>query len=171
MSVSAEAIDQEPKKKAQVAHVEKRANPCAPSHSLIPKASLYERPRAGVDSARIVNDCRNIRAHGPTDRCQASPRQSRQCHRPIRAPRSVSRCLGTTVTIKPDGHLFLDELSVTEETLRQQIVDQLEPEQEALITIKADEQTYHGQVITVMDELRAIEGASLGIATVPEPVK
>ena len=42
-----------------------------------------------------------------------------------------------TVTIKPDGRLFLDELSVTEETLRQQIVDQLEPEQEALITIKS----------------------------------
>ena len=60
--MSAAEVYQEPKKKAQVAHVEKRANPCAPSHSLIPKASLYERPRAGVDSARIVNDCRNIRA-------------------------------------------------------------------------------------------------------------
>ncbi|MEM7796338.1 MAG: biopolymer transporter ExbD [Cyanobacteria bacterium P01_C01_bin.118] len=76
-----------------------------------------------------------------------------------------------TVTVKPDGSLFLDEASVTEETLRDRIVNQLEPEQEALITIKADEQTYHGQVITVMDELRTIEGASLGIATVPEPVK
>ncbi|MEM1241952.1 MAG: biopolymer transporter ExbD [Cyanobacteria bacterium P01_H01_bin.26] len=74
-----------------------------------------------------------------------------------------------TVTIGSDGSLFLGELSVTEENLRTQIVDRLEPEQEALITIKADEQTYHGQVITVMDELRTIEGASLGIATVPEP--
>lgn len=76
-----------------------------------------------------------------------------------------------TVTIKPDGNLFLDEFSVTEETLRERIVDQLEPEQEALITIKADEKTYHGKVITVMDELRAIEGARLGIATIPEPVR
>ena len=75
-----------------------------------------------------------------------------------------------TVTIEPDGSLFLDESSVTEETLRQRIVDQLEPDQEALITIKADEETYHGQVITVMDELRTIDGASLGIATVPKPV-
>ncbi|MEO1181269.1 MAG: biopolymer transporter ExbD [Cyanobacteria bacterium J06636_28] len=75
-----------------------------------------------------------------------------------------------TVTIEPDGSLFLDDSSVTEETLRQQIVDRLEPEQEALITIKADEETYHGKVITVMDELRTIDGASLGIATVPEPV-
>ncbi|MEM9978934.1 MAG: biopolymer transporter ExbD, partial [Cyanobacteria bacterium P01_D01_bin.2] len=75
-----------------------------------------------------------------------------------------------TVTIESDGSLFLDEQPITEERLRPQIVQQLEPDQEALITIKADEQTYHGEVITVMDELRAIEGAILGIATVPEPV-
>ena len=74
-----------------------------------------------------------------------------------------------TVTIQPDGNLFLNELPVAEEALRQQIVEQLAPEQTSLITIKADELTYHGQVIAVMDELRTIEGASLGIATVPEP--
>ncbi len=73
-----------------------------------------------------------------------------------------------TVTIMADGSLFLDQLSVTEENLRDRIVEQLEPKQTALITIKADKQTYHGQVITVMDDLRTIEGASLGIATVPE---
>lgn len=76
-----------------------------------------------------------------------------------------------TVTIKPDGSLFLDQVSVTEDNLRAQIVGQLEPEQKALITIKADEKTYHGKVITVMDELRAIEGVSLGIATTPKPAK
>lgn len=76
-----------------------------------------------------------------------------------------------TVTVQPDGSLFLNESPVTEETLRQRIVEQLEPEQASLITIKADEQTYHGQVIAVMDELRTIDGASLGIATVPEPAE
>ena len=76
-----------------------------------------------------------------------------------------------TVTVKPDGSLFLDDISVTEENLRQQIVDQLEPEQASLITIKADEQTYHGNVVTVMDTLRTIESASLGIATIPKPVE
>ncbi|MEM6256363.1 MAG: biopolymer transporter ExbD [Cyanobacteria bacterium P01_D01_bin.156] len=74
-----------------------------------------------------------------------------------------------TVTIEPDGSLFLDKLSVTEDNLRQRIVEQIEPDQKALITIKADEQTYHGNVITVMDTLRTIENASLGIATVPKP--
>ena len=74
-----------------------------------------------------------------------------------------------TVTIKSDGSLFLGETSVAEENLRAQILEQLEPDLEALITIKADEQTYHGKVITVMDELRVIEGASLGITTTPKP--
>lgn len=75
-----------------------------------------------------------------------------------------------TITIKSDGSLFLDQLSVTEKNLRQQITAQIEPGQNVLITINADEKTYHGQVITVMDQLRTIEGASLGIATVPKPV-
>lgn len=74
-----------------------------------------------------------------------------------------------TITIKADGSLFLDQLSVTEENLRQRITAQMEPGQKALITINADEKTYHGQVITVMDQVRTIEGASLGIATVPKP--
>ncbi|MEM9808212.1 MAG: biopolymer transporter ExbD [Cyanobacteria bacterium P01_D01_bin.56] len=75
-----------------------------------------------------------------------------------------------TVTVKPDGSLFLDDISVTEENLRQKIVGQLEPDQKSLITIKADEKTFHGKVVTVMDTLRTIENASLGIATVPKPV-
>ena len=74
-----------------------------------------------------------------------------------------------TITIKPDGSLFLDQLPVTEKTLRQQITTQVEPGQDVMITINADEKTYHGQVITVMDQLRTIEGASLGIATIPKP--
>ncbi len=73
-----------------------------------------------------------------------------------------------TVTIQPDGSLFLDDAPVVDKELRQRIFAQLEPEQEVFITIKADEQTYHGKVITVMDELRTIEGASLGIATIPK---
>ena len=76
-----------------------------------------------------------------------------------------------TVTIESDGRLFLDDVSVTEETLRGRIMAQLAPEQAAVITIKADEKTYHGTVITVMDELRTIDEVSLGIATIPEPDK
>lgn len=72
------------------------------------------------------------------------------------------------VTIQPDGSLFLDERLISDAALRDRIVSQLDPGQKALITIRADEQTYHGRVITVMDELRTIEGVSLGIATMPK---
>jgi len=37
--------------------------------------------------------------------------------------------------------------------------------QESVIVINADEAVEHGRVIAVMDELREIEGAALGIAT------
>jgi biopolymer transport protein ExbD len=39
--------------------------------------------------------------------------------------------------------------------------------QETIVVINADEAVSHGLVITVMDQLREIEGASLGIATQP----
>ncbi|NER85456.1 MAG: hypothetical protein F6K42_39415, partial [Leptolyngbya sp. SIO1D8] len=45
----------------------------------------------------------------------------------------------------------------------------LDSHQRRLVTIQADEQVYHGQVIAVMDELRTLEGVQLGIATEPKP--
>jgi biopolymer transport protein ExbD len=39
--------------------------------------------------------------------------------------------------------------------------------QEPIIVINADEAVSHGRVVAVMDELRQIEGAALGIATQP----
>ena len=73
-----------------------------------------------------------------------------------------------TVTLQPDGAIALDQQLITLETLRSEIEQSLEPNQTATITIRADEQVYHGDVVDVMDELRAIEGATLGIATEPE---
>ena len=45
---------------------------------------------------------------------------------------------------------------------------QIEPEQESLITIRADEKVFHGQVVEVMDILRSIDGARIGMATKPK---
>ncbi|MEM9505056.1 MAG: biopolymer transporter ExbD [Cyanobacteria bacterium P01_E01_bin.43] len=73
-----------------------------------------------------------------------------------------------TVTLQPDGAIALDQQLITLETLRAAIEQSLAPNQTAIITIRADEQVYHGDVIDVMDELRTIEGATLGIATEPE---
>ncbi|MEM6434060.1 MAG: biopolymer transporter ExbD [Cyanobacteria bacterium P01_D01_bin.115] len=73
-----------------------------------------------------------------------------------------------TVTLQPDGAIALDQQAITLETLRAAIEQSLAVGQTATITIRADEQVYHGDVIDVMDELRTIEGATLGIATEPE---
>ncbi|MDB9529352.1 biopolymer transporter ExbD [Oscillatoria sp. CS-180] len=72
-----------------------------------------------------------------------------------------------TVTMQPDGAIFLEQQPVALENLRATIEESLSPEQTAIITIKADEEVYHGEVVAVMDELRTLEGAKLGIATEP----
>ncbi|MEM9767396.1 MAG: biopolymer transporter ExbD [Cyanobacteria bacterium P01_D01_bin.71] len=72
-----------------------------------------------------------------------------------------------TVTMQPDGTIALDEQPLPLDDLRLAIEQSLAPNQTAVITIRADEQVYHGDVVEVMDELRPIEGAKLGIATEP----
>ena len=74
-----------------------------------------------------------------------------------------------TVTMQSDGTIALDEQLTPLANLRTAIEQSLAPNQTAVITIKADELVYHGDVVEVMDELRPIEGAKLGIATEPSP--
>jgi biopolymer transport protein ExbD len=69
------------------------------------------------------------------------------------------------VTIDASGALFLNKNPVALETLQREVQQQMEPTQKAVIVIHADEAVRHGRVIAVMDTLRTIEGATLGIAT------
>jgi biopolymer transport protein ExbD len=71
------------------------------------------------------------------------------------------------VTVAASGELFLNKNPVALETLKREVQQQMEPTQEAVIVIHADEAVRHGRVIAVMDALRTIEGATLGIATEP----
>lgn len=73
-----------------------------------------------------------------------------------------------TVTIQADGTLALNQEAVTLDDLRAAVEQSMAPEQTALVSIEADEQVVHGQVIAVMDELRTLEGIQLGIATEPK---
>lgn len=70
-----------------------------------------------------------------------------------------------TVTIDPQGQIFIDR----QPTDRQQLIAQIKALQgnqpNVLVIINADETVEHGQVIAVMDQVRTIEGATLGIAT------
>ncbi|MEL7316137.1 MAG: biopolymer transporter ExbD [Cyanobacteria bacterium P01_A01_bin.123] len=73
-----------------------------------------------------------------------------------------------TVTVTAAGEITLDQDPMELAELQSAVQGALEPGQAAVVTIQADEQAYHGQVIAVMDELRPLEDVQLGIATEPE---
>ncbi|MEM6453345.1 MAG: biopolymer transporter ExbD [Cyanobacteria bacterium P01_D01_bin.105] len=70
-----------------------------------------------------------------------------------------------TVTIEENGDLSIDKVPVALNELTQTVQDQMGESSEALVTVQADETIDYGRVIAVMDELRMVEGASLGMAT------
>ena len=73
-----------------------------------------------------------------------------------------------SVTLDADGSVFLNREEVRVSDLGEAITNQLEPEQESLITIRADKKVFHGQVVEAMDILRSIDRARIGIATQPK---
>ena len=70
-----------------------------------------------------------------------------------------------TVTVEASGELALNREAIALENLQSSVRDLMGTTEESVIVINADEAVEHGRVIAVMDELRAIEGAALGIAT------
>jgi biopolymer transport protein ExbD len=70
-----------------------------------------------------------------------------------------------TVTIQESGKIFVGKEPVALNRLTKEIQAQVGPNREALVTIQADEKIEYGRVIAVMDKLRKVEGANLGMAT------
>lgn len=70
-----------------------------------------------------------------------------------------------TVTIDPQGQIFIDRQPTDDQQLIAQIKALQGNQPNVLVIINADETVDHGQVIAVMDQVRTIEGATLGIAT------
>jgi biopolymer transport protein ExbD len=69
------------------------------------------------------------------------------------------------VTIDPQGNLSFNQEPTTLTVLEAQIRALALSGQQPFVIINADESVSHGQVITVMDRLRAIEGVRMAIAT------
>ncbi|MBD0335989.1 MAG: biopolymer transporter ExbD [Cyanobacteria bacterium Co-bin13] len=88
---------------------------------------------------------------------------------PVNLPKAASADMQErtriTVTVDESGEISLNQDAVALEALQTSVRDLMGSTQESVIVINADEAVSHGQVIAVMDELRAIEGATLGIAT------
>ncbi|NEQ42335.1 MAG: biopolymer transporter ExbD [Leptolyngbya sp. SIOISBB] len=72
-----------------------------------------------------------------------------------------------TVTVEASGDIAINRDAVELENLQAGVQTLMDQVQESVIVINADEAVVHGRVIAVMDELREIEGAVLGIATEP----
>lgn len=69
------------------------------------------------------------------------------------------------VSVDESGQISLNQAPIQLEELVDGVEALKGDRPEALVTINADEQVYHGIVVAVMDKLRMIEGARLGIAT------
>ncbi|MEM9949037.1 MAG: biopolymer transporter ExbD [Cyanobacteria bacterium P01_D01_bin.36] len=70
-----------------------------------------------------------------------------------------------TVTIEENGDISINKESVSLEDLTETVQAQMGDNEQALVTVKADETIDYGQFVAVMDKLRSVEGASLGMAT------
>lgn len=70
-----------------------------------------------------------------------------------------------TVTIEENGDISIDKELVVLNDLTEAVQEQMGESTEALVTVQADKTIDYGQVVAVMDKLRSVEGASLGMAT------
>ena len=73
-----------------------------------------------------------------------------------------------TVTVDAAGQISLNRDPIQIDTLKSTILKQVNPGQTTVVTIHADEDASHGKVVSIMDEVRTIDGAKLAIATRPQ---
>ncbi|MGF1518485.1 MAG: ExbD/TolR family protein [Nodosilinea sp.] len=88
---------------------------------------------------------------------------------PVNLPQAASAELQErtriAVSVDESGEIALNREAIALEDLQTRVRDLMGSTQESVVVINADESVNHGRVIAVMDELREIEGATLGIAT------
>lgn len=88
---------------------------------------------------------------------------------PVNLPKAATgktdRPAQVTVTINKTGEIFLNKEAISLEQLEAGVRQKIEPQQQLLVVLNADEGVNHGQVVAVMDKVRRVEGAKLGIAT------
>ena len=70
-----------------------------------------------------------------------------------------------TVTIDAQGKFMVDKKSVNLDQIESTVRQVMGSNPSALIVLNADKSVDHGNVVEVMDRLRRIKGAKLGIAT------
>jgi len=91
---------------------------------------------------------------------------------PVNLPKAASgqqpASESATVTITPDGKVFIDKQEVVRENIRSLLQQRLSANPELLILINADERVEHGRVVEVMDEARQAGVVKMAIAVKPK---
>ncbi|AFY38235.1 outer membrane transport energization protein ExbD [[Leptolyngbya] sp. PCC 7376] len=70
-----------------------------------------------------------------------------------------------TVTLDEAGIVYLNKSEVSLDDLKDEITDLVESETNLVVVLNADGAVTHDKVVTVIDQVRQIEGAKLAIAT------
>jgi biopolymer transport protein ExbD len=70
-----------------------------------------------------------------------------------------------TVTLDAKGNLFLNKNPLSVDALPESIQALKQVNQDVVIVLNADGSVRHDRVVTVMDQIRQVEGAKLAIAT------
>ena len=68
------------------------------------------------------------------------------------------------ITIDKSGSLFINKKNIKLQDLKVKVVDLID-ESKDLVIINADKNISYGYVISVLDELRSIDGLKIGIST------
>jgi biopolymer transport protein ExbD len=88
---------------------------------------------------------------------------------PVNLPKAstakVQQKSKVVVSIKPDGTLALNKKAIQLVQLETALRSLLNPQEELIVVVNADEKVDHGKVIGVMDQVRKVQGARLAIAT------
>jgi biopolymer transport protein ExbD len=70
-----------------------------------------------------------------------------------------------TVTVKFNGEISLNKKPTTVDALTEQVRALIGSTPEAIVVINADRKVEHGEIVTIMDQVRQVKGARLAIAT------
>jgi biopolymer transport protein ExbD len=88
---------------------------------------------------------------------------------PVNLPKATSaepqQRTRITVTVEESGKIALNRKEIAMVDLQTAVRELMGSPKESVVVIHADEAVSHGRVVSVMDELRAIDGAVLGIST------
>jgi biopolymer transport protein ExbD len=70
-----------------------------------------------------------------------------------------------TLSIAPDGQMFLNKQMVTIEQIEPGVKALLQSNPTMIVVINADEKASHGSVVAVMDRVKQVDGVRMAIAS------